>query len=64
MGYEAEPFKQVLAKWMIEQGIKLEQLYNADERALYWRMMQNKTLAGVNETDAPGHKKMKDTNLL
>ena len=45
---------------MVEQGIQPEQLYNADETALYWRMMPNKTLAGASETAAPGHKKVKD----
>ena len=60
MYYEPEPFKQALAEWMVEQGIQPEQLYNADETDLYWRMMPNKTLAGASETATQGHKKMKD----
>lgn len=36
------------------------QIYNADETELYWRAMPTRTLAGGNETSAPGYKKNKD----
>ena len=59
-GYDTEPFKQALAEWMVEKEIGPEQLYNADETGLYWKLMPSKTLAGASETTAPGHKKVKD----
>ena len=59
-GIDVEPFKQELAEWMIEHDIGPEQLYNADETGLYWKMMPSKTLAGAGEEKASGFKKVKD----
>ena len=57
---DTEPFKEELAEWMIEHNIGPEQLYNADETGLYWKMMPNKTLASASENKAAGFKKVKD----
>ena len=54
-----EPFKEDLALLLQEHNIEPEQLSNADETGLYWKMQPNKTLAGGSETSDPGHKKMK-----
>ena len=51
-----EPFKEDLALFLQEHNIEPEQLSNADETGLYWKMQPNKTLAGGSETSAPGHK--------
>ena len=49
---------------MVEKEIGPEQLYNADEKHLYWKLMPRKTLAGAYETTAPGHKVKDRVSLL
>ena len=46
---------------MIEHNIGPEQLYNADETGLYWKMMPSKTLASASENKAASFKKVKDS---
>ena len=59
-GIETEPFKEDLATMMEENQLGPHQLYNADETALYWKLMPSKTLASAGEAQAPGFKKVKD----
>lgn len=55
-----EPFKDSLLKTITEMGLTLDQLYNADESSLYWKMLPSKTLAANDETSALGRKVAKD----
>ena len=43
-----------------EYGLTSDCIYNADETGLYWRCLPKKTLAGQNETSAPGFKLHKE----
>ena len=49
---------------MKEKNLQKEQIYNADETGLFWRVLPDKTLAGSREKDAPGVKKSKDRVTL
>lgn len=51
-----DPFKKKLNNHIKELGLKREQLYNADETGLFWRMLPNKTYVSANEKTAPGTK--------
>ena len=55
-----QPFVEKLHKLILEDGLVLEQLYNADETGLYWRVLPKTTLASAVEKDAPGGKSQKD----
>ena len=61
---EVKPYQDKLKELMDLEGITLDQLYNADETGLYWKMLPGKTLAGAKEKEAPGHKKIKDRITL
>lgn len=54
------PFKQKLKKTMADFGISRQQLYNADESGLFWRMIPSKTFVHSGERSAPGRKIAKD----
>lgn len=41
---------------MEKMEISLDQLYNADESAIFWKLLPNKTYVAVNERSAPGRK--------
>lgn len=51
-----DPFKIKLKETMEKMEISLDQLYNADESALFWKLLPNKTYVAVNEKSAPGRK--------
>ena len=59
-----EPFVEKLHKLMEEKGLQLEQLYNADETGLFWRVLPKVTLASAQEKEAPGVKSSKDRVTL
>ncbi|XP_054720160.1 jerky protein homolog-like [Uloborus diversus] len=43
-----------------DENLSPDQIYNCDETGLYWKALPEETLAAVNETSAPGRKRMKD----
>lgn len=53
------PFQQEFAKIISEKNLTSEQVYNADESGLYWRLLPDHTLAAGNERSASGRKMMK-----
>lgn len=55
-----QPFKEKLLSKINEMGLQLEQIYNADESGLFWRILPNKTLAHSGEKSAPGRKISKE----
>lgn len=55
-----EPFKEKLHSKIREMGLQHDQIYNADESGLFWRVLPNKTLAHSNEKSAPGRKISKE----
>lgn len=54
------PFKLKLFEQINEMGLSLDQIYNADETALYWRMLPSKTVVHKLEKSAPGRKISKE----
>ena len=59
-----QPFVETLHKLIEEKGLQLEQLYNADETGLFWRVLPRMTLASAQEKEAPGVKSSKDRVTL
>ena len=59
-----QPFIEMLYRMIQENYLQLEQLYNADETGLYWRVLPTTTLASAREKEAPGVKKSKDRVTL
>lgn len=51
-----DPFKIQLKNKMEELGLTLEQLYNADETGLYWKLLPDKTFVSAAERTAAGRK--------
>lgn len=51
-----QPFKEKLMKTITELDLRMEQIYNADESGLYWKMLPEKTYAASFEKSAPGRK--------
>lgn len=56
----AEKFRASFANLISENGLTSEQVYNADETGLLWKCLPTTTLAGGNETSAPGFKHNKE----
>lgn len=54
-----EPFKMRLLRKIEELGITEDQLYNANESGLFWKMLPQKTLAH-REDCVPGRKQSKN----
>lgn len=52
----AVPFKEKFRRKIQEMGLSREQIYNADESGLFWRLLPTKTLAHFGEKSAPGRK--------
>lgn len=52
----AKEFIPQFQDFIEKEGLKPEQIYNADETGLYWKCLPRKTLAYECETSAPGHK--------
>ena len=59
-GIDTRPFKEDLSIVMEENQIGPDQLCNADETALCWKVVPTRALASAGEVRAPGFKKMKD----
>jgi hypothetical protein len=49
-----------LQKLVTENDLVLDQIYNADETGLFWKLLPNKTLTPAFEKTASGQKKFKD----
>lgn len=61
----AEAFLPEFQQWVTDNGYTDAQVYNADETALYYRILPNKTLAfKKNKTAHQGHKIIKDRVTL
>jgi len=54
------PFLQKFAEKMNELSLLPSQVYNADESALFWKLLPDHTLVHVKETSAPGRKTSKE----
>lgn len=50
------PFKQTLLQKINELQLSKQQIYNADESSLYWKLLPEKTYVGPEEKTAPGRK--------
>lgn len=55
-----EPFKEEFNKVIEEMSLTPDQVYNADESGLFWRLLPNKTYVHQAEASAPGRKLAKD----
>lgn len=55
-----EPFKKKFLSKIEELGLIHEQIYNADESGLFWRLLPEKTFVHKYETTAPGRKLSKE----
>lgn len=55
-----EPFVQMFKKRIEELGLTAEQVYNADETGLFWKMLPRQTYVHRNEAGADGRKVPKD----
>jgi len=55
-----EPYKEKTRDYIEEHQLSLNQIFNADETGLYWRLLPEKTLAGGYEKTAKNFKKPKD----
>lgn len=55
-----EPFKQKFLETVETEGLVPEQIYNADESGLFWRLLPGKTFVHRNEAQAPGRKISKE----
>ncbi|XP_025192185.1 jerky protein homolog-like [Melanaphis sacchari] len=55
-----EPFQKYFEQLVIQKNFKAEQIYNADESGLFWRMLPEHTLVSSTEKAAPGRKIMKE----
>lgn len=56
----AEQFKSDFNKFVEEEGLTPDQIYNADESGLYWKCLPTRTLAFKNEHGASGYKASKE----
>lgn len=50
------PFKEQLREKILELQLNPEQIYNADESGLYWKLLPDKTYVSSLEKTAPGRK--------
>lgn len=53
------PFLQKFSQKVREHDLMPEQIYNADESGLFWKLLPQKTLVHLKETSAPGRKTSK-----
>lgn len=56
----AEDFCDDFNRFVLDENLVPEQIYNADESGLYWKCLPSKTLAAESEKSAAGHKVSKD----
>lgn len=55
-----EPFKNALQNRITEMQLCPDQIYNADESGLFWKLLPQRTLAHQAEASAPGRKMSKE----
>ncbi|XP_050524168.1 jerky protein homolog-like [Daktulosphaira vitifoliae] len=55
-----KPFQKDFEELVIQKKFKAEQIYNADESGLFWRLLPDHTLLLSTEKAAPGRKIMKE----
>lgn len=55
-----QPFLEKLAAKIQELNLQPNQIYNADESALFWKLLPDRTLVQVHEKAAPGRKVSKE----
>jgi hypothetical protein len=55
-----EPFKNLLQNKIEEMQLCPDQIYNADESGIFWKLLPQKTLAHQAEASAPGRKMSKE----
>lgn len=55
-----QPFIEHFKNKVEELGLLPDQIYNADESGLFWRLLPNKTFVSAEEASAPGRKVSKD----
>ena len=56
----AEAYKDTFLRVIREHEVSIDQVYNADETAIYWRCLPTSTLGDFTEESAPGYKIDKD----
>lgn len=56
----AENFKPILADIISKEGYRPEQVFNADESALFWKKMPDRTFTSQIDRTVPGYKASKD----
>lgn len=56
----ADEFCTTFQKYVDDNNLLPEQIYNVDESGLYWKCLPSKTLAAEHERSAPGHKASKE----
>lgn len=56
----SDKYKSVFEKFISDENLTPDQIYNADETGLFYRMLPGKTLASKLDDAAPGYKKSKD----
>ena len=56
----ADSFSEEFLSLIREHGVTPEQVYNADETALFWQCLPTSTLSAHTETEAVGFKLSKD----
>lgn len=54
------PFVQSFKEKIQEMGLTEEQIYNADETSLYYRLLPDITYVAASEEEAAGYKKSKE----
>lgn len=54
-----DPFKETLTSIIERLDLTTEQIYNADETSLYWKLLPSKTYVSQTEKTAPGRKTSK-----
>nr|XP_022906094.1 jerky protein homolog-like [Onthophagus taurus] len=55
-----QPFLRKFTKKMTELNVLPSQIYNADESALFWKLLPDRTLVHAGERTAPGRKTSKE----
>ena len=56
----AKEFSELLIEKIIRENLKLENIYNADESGIYWKILLNYAFASLTEKSAEGFKDNKD----
>lgn len=56
----AEEFCNEFNRFVTEENLLPDQIFNVDETGLYWKCLPTTTLAAENEKNAPGYKASKD----